>query len=179
MGPIKLTEREQKLWDQVYACRSKVGDGKSIRASIEPAYQLARSLLRRKAIPEMRWRYFVDPTLNVGLKKSRKEVFEENGTRGDAILRHPHFHKYLRYFILGPDLPSQTIAAFCALVRDCKPVTSGDQQLFCDLARRQVRSGRLGRRSAAEEFYKLALELQLHDDMSRAVRDCVMKMRIP
>ena len=178
VGPIKLTESEQKLWEQIYfAGHLGPGDDEKIRASIEPAHELARSLIERKAIPDVRWRYFADPRLNVGHGKSHKQIFEQNGTRGHAILRHPHFHKYLRYFVLGPDLPQKTIAAFSTLVRHCKPVTSGDQEAFCQLARCEIRVQRLERRAAAEEFFKLALEVGLDDGMSRVVRDSVMKTK--
>jgi hypothetical protein len=45
--------------------------------------ELAERLLERKAIPGARWRYFVDPECNPGARgKSRKDVFEKNGTWG-------------------------------------------------------------------------------------------------
>lgn len=85
MGPIALTTAEQGLWDQVYFPRGGVLDSDRLRASIEPAYELACSLLERDAIPPIRWRYFTDPELNVrGHGKSRLQVFERNGTGGDA-----------------------------------------------------------------------------------------------
>jgi hypothetical protein len=178
MGPIELTAAEQDLWDQIDFPGGGVLDSDRLRASSGPAHDLAGSLLERDAIPPIRWRYFTDPELNVrGHGKSRLQVFERNGTRGDAVLRHPHFLKYLRYFVLGPDLPASTSAAFTALIDECAPVTSGDVDGFCELARCEVRSKRLERRQAAEEFFKLALELELDEDMSRMVRDSVMEMR--
>lgn len=36
-----------------------------------------------------------------GRGRSRADVFEKNGTRGEAIFRHPHFLTYLRYFLYG------------------------------------------------------------------------------
>lgn len=151
MGPIELTAAEQGLWDQIYfPPHGVVFDHDRVRASIEPAHELACSLLEREAIPPIRWRYFTDPELNVrGHGKSRLQVFERNGTRGDAILGHPHFHKYLRYFVLGPDVPASTIASFTGLVDECAPVTSGDVDGFCELVRHEVRSTGLQRRLAA------------------------------
>ena len=70
-------------------------------------------MFERQAIPDLRIRYFTDPTLNIGLSKSRKEVFESNGTSGADILSHPHFLRHLKYFIYGPDLPVAAIHAFC------------------------------------------------------------------
>jgi len=180
MGPINLTAHEQALWDKIYFVPASGGSGHDkLRASIEPAYQLARSLLERKAIPPVRWRYFTDPELNTGGRgKSRKEILERNGTRGEAILKHPHFHKYLRYFVLGPELPSSAIDEFARLVRDCEPVTSGDMNGLCSLARQQARSGSLSRQAAAEEYFKLGLELGLGVDMSRALRKNLMDTKM-
>jgi len=47
----------------------------------------------------------LDPAYFVcGHGLSHLQVFEKNGTRGDDVFRHPHFVKYLRYFLYGPDL---------------------------------------------------------------------------
>jgi hypothetical protein len=178
MGRIDLTPDEQALWEQIYfEPRSSRIDHDKLQSSIEPAYQLARSLLEREAIPPIRLRYFTDPELNIGGRgKSRKEVFERNGTSGDAILKHPHFHKYLRYFVIGPDLPLDAIAEFVTLVRECIPVSSGDTKAFCSLARQQVRNAGLNRKDAAEEYFKLGLELEIGEDIAHAVRDSIMRM---
>ncbi|HZC22783.1 MAG TPA: hypothetical protein VE866_05540, partial [Candidatus Binatia bacterium] len=41
--------------------------------------ELAEQLLQRKAVPEVRLRYFIDPECNPGGRgKSRKDVFEKN-----------------------------------------------------------------------------------------------------
>lgn len=178
MERIDLTPDEKTLWEQIYfAPESSRFDHEKARASIEPAYQLARSLLGRQAIPRIRWRYFTDPELNVGGHgKSRQQVFEKNGTSGDQILKHPHFHKYLRYFVLGPDIPSQAIDEFMALVIECGTPTSGDTEKFCNLARRQVKISRRGRDYAAEEYFKLGLELGIGQDTARAIRDGIMRM---
>lgn len=178
LGPIELTDTERALWDEISFPPHPPGSTyDAVRSSIEPAYELARSLLDRDAIPKVRWRYFVEPDLNIGQHKSRRQIFEKNGTRGKAILRHPHFHKYLRYFVLGPDLPAPPVDTFSKSVRDCEPVTSGDQEVFCQLARHEMRTRGLERRHAAEEFFKLSLELGRDSDMARAVRDAVMKIR--
>lgn len=178
MGRIDLTPEEKFLWEQIhFALESSRIDQDKVRESIEPAYQLTQNLLGREAIPSIRWRYFTDPELNIGGRgKSRQQVFERNGTRGDAIFRHPHFHKYLHYFVLGPDIPSEAIDEFKALVFECGTVTSGDTEAFCSLARRQVRIAGRDRNYAAEEYFKLGLELEIGEDTARAVRDSIMRM---
>jgi hypothetical protein len=179
MERVALTPDEQNLWDQIYFSEKTILiDHDKIRESIEPAYRLAQSLLKRKAIPQIRMRYFTDPELNIGGRgKSRKEVFERNGTSGDAILKHPHFHKYLRYFVLGPDIPLTAINEFVALANDCDPITSGDTKEFCNLARRQIRNSGQDTKYAAEEYFKLGLELELGEDVAYAIRDTIMRMR--
>lgn len=175
--PIELTGEEQELWSQIYFPSGGI-DHDKLRASIEPAYQLALSLVERDGIPSARRRYFTDPELNIrGRGKSYAQIFEQNGTKDEAILKHPNFHRFLRYFVLGPDLPVETKAAFSKLVSDCEPVTSSDTEAFCNLAREEVRRRHLGYRDAAEEFFKLGLELGLGKDTSRAVRDSVWRMR--
>lgn len=178
MGRIDLTPDEQNLLEQIYfPSKSSQIDHDKLRESIEPAYQLAQSLLERKAIPPIRLRYFTDPEFNIGGHgKSRKEVFERNGTSGDAILRHPHFHKYLRYFVFGPALPSTAIDEFVTLIGDCEPITSGDTKEFCSLARKQVRYLGIDYKDAAEEYFKLGLELDVGEDVAHAIRVTIMRM---
>lgn len=175
---VSLTEKELELCRQI--CFSSISDKPSdieLRQSIEPAYELAKSLLERKAIPLIRIQYFKDPEFNInGRGKSRKNIFEQNGTKGESILRHPHFHPFLRYFIFGPDLPSNIIEEFNLLVNECEPVTSGDFEKFCNLARQQIRNFSIDKDTAAEEYFKLCLELGLGNGMSRTVRDNIMKM---
>ena len=57
-------------------------------------------------------------------------------------------------------------------------ITSGDCEAFCSLARSEARRCSLPKRQAAEELFKLSLEVGLGDDMSRIVRDSVMQTRV-
>ncbi len=99
-------------------------------------------------------------------------------SRGDAIFRRPHFVKYLRYFVYGPDLPKPVIEAFQQKVIDCgTPFTSGDSITLRDFARHLTRSHGLAAGDAAEEFYKLALDCGLDAGDARSVRDVVKKLR--
>lgn len=152
-------------------------DADVARVNGEVACELMKSLIGRKAIPEARIRFFTDPQLNVGGRgSSRRQIFEKHGTSGDAIFRHPHFLKYLRYFLFGPDLPAAVIEGFQEKVALCQPVTSGDIDTFVEYARQQTRLHRLDAGTAAEEFYKLALECGLHVE-ARIIRDAVKRLR--
>lgn len=176
---IKLTEEEQVLWNKIsFESDLYQPSLDQIRDSIKPAYELSKSLLIRKAIPLVRKKYFTEPEYNIkGRGKSRKEVFELNGTKGEEILKHPHFHKYLQYFILGPALSSEVIQEFDSLVTKNKPITSSDQESLCILARNQVKKYYLNPKIVSEEYFKLCLELNLNLSMARVVRDTVHRMK--
>jgi hypothetical protein len=83
---IKLNEAESLLCHEIFP------DGRFQRIErngLEKLEALSRSLIHRKAIPQIRLDYFLKPELNIKRKISHKDVFEKNGTKGDAILRHP------------------------------------------------------------------------------------------
>ena len=140
----------------------------------EAALRLTKSLIARKAIPEVRTRYFTDPDFNTGGRgRSRAQIFEKNGTRGEDIFRHPHFLKYLHYFLYGPDLPAQVREAFRQKIAAIGLVTSSDIVPLGKFARQLTRAARIDAGDAAEEFFKLALEcgLELHE--ARSIGDSV------
>ena len=177
---IELTEREKTLVSQINFNFSGTSyNADSWRPIADAMEELMRSLLGRNAIPEARRKFFSDPTFFIGGHgRSHLQVFEGNGTRGDAIFRHPHFAKYLRYFVYGPDLSKPIIAAFQQRVIDCgDPFTSGDSITVGDFARQLTRSHGLEAGNAAEEFYKLALDCGLDSGDARSIRDAVKKLR--
>jgi hypothetical protein len=144
----------------------------------ELVIQLVNKLLARKAIPQHRLRYFNDPEYSgVSRGRSWQQVFESNGTRGEEILRHPSFLKYLRYFIFGPDLPKSVIAAFTREVENCGNVTSGDAIPLSKFARKQARELRMNPHEADVEFYKLALDCGMSPDYAEYVKRAVRGIR--
>jgi hypothetical protein len=180
MNAIELTDEEEALL-------ATIDFGPSSFSSHPPGYwnavadsalSLTKLLLQRDAIPEIRIKYFNDPRFNVGGKgKSHRQIFEKNGTRGDAIFRHAHFLKYLQYFVYGPDLPHGVSAAFEKRIAECGFVTSSDLVPLGKYTRQLVRANHLNSSDAAEEFFKLALEsgLELHE--ARLIRDSVEDAR--
>ena len=174
-GPIELTPEEAGLVRDI-------GFGASLsheapRASCAAAGKLARLLLNRNAIPDVRWRHFTDPELNIGVNRSRKEVFESNGTRGDAILSHGNFLPHLRYFVFGPGLPRQVIEDFYQAVLSAGYLTGGDLEPLRIQARLAVRAHALEPRRAREEFFKLALECGVSPMYARSIRDAIRGAR--
>ncbi|MFZ1007506.1 MAG: hypothetical protein WAN65_11750 [Candidatus Sulfotelmatobacter sp.] len=74
--PISPNEHEPGYWNAV-------GDA---------SLGLMKSLVARKAIPEVRTKYFTDPDFNIGGRgSSRADIFETHGTHGEAIFRHATF----------------------------------------------------------------------------------------
>lgn len=138
--------------------------------------QMMRSLLSRNAIPEIRKAYLSDARLNVGGRgKSRLDVFESNGTRGAAVFRHPHFLKYLHYFLYGPDLPDEVATEFKQEVQRCGMITSGDIFPLGKAARSLAKRRRMEMREAAEELFKLAFECGLDASDAEAIRSIVRR----
>ena len=134
---VELTDNEQMLVARIdfESC-----DRESYLNNQEPILALVRSLSDRNAIPEQRLKYWNDPEYNVGGRfTSKRGTFERNGTEGDEIYRHPHFLKYLRYFLYGADLPDDLIDRFRSSCEEgfvnFSHVTSSDIVPICKSAR--------------------------------------------
>ncbi len=174
---IILSDEEKNLVTQIDFTPDRFANYDTIQDSCAIAGKLTRILLTRNGIPHIRWQYFTDPSLSIGSKKSHKEIFEANGTKGNDIFFHPHFLKFLQYFIYGPDLPTNTIKEFCNIANHF-PGTSGMQlDRFQEFVRAEIRQQSLDKHFAAEEFYKLALECNLSKYLARSIRDAAMSTR--
>ncbi|MDP3072299.1 MAG: hypothetical protein Q8N18_18555 [Opitutaceae bacterium] len=172
---FKLTVTEKKILAQVDFDLTQTGS--EALPSLTAACQLTKSLLDRKAIPEPRIRYFFDPEFNLGKNYSRKDQFERRGNQGDAIYTHPHFLKYLRYFLFGPDLPPTAIGAFAQRVTESGGfVSDSDYPDLNQIVRQAIKTYGLDPAAAAEEFFKLALECGLDPSTARRFRDTAKKI---
>jgi len=173
---IELTERELQLLPQIAFDWTT---HEELRASIMPMVTLADLLLKRQAIPEVRLLYFTDPERNPGGRgKSRKQVFESNGTAGEEILAHPHFLPYLRYFVYGPNLPSDIIQTFKEAAAVSGHLSGHDIHDLLPAAKAAVRSSRLEPHDAADEFHKLALECEALPSNAAMLRQSVRAVRL-
>lgn len=172
---IELTKAEQDLFDQI-EWNSKIWlrwDQEQQILNFERVGQLSESLIRRKAIPKIRGDVWSKPDMNPGGRgKSRQEVFESNGCHGTEIIRHPHFMPHLRYFILGPDLPPDTIKRFAEAVDDL----GADVDSITRFVRNEVRTRGLRNDRADDEFFKLAHELG-HPEYADSVRNAAHSVR--
>jgi len=158
---IQLSQEESEWYKSIPGTAKNIDKWQPVADCME---QLIKSLVKRRAIPEIRLRVFDDPELAESGGKSPKEVFESNGTSGDAIYRHPHFIQYLHYFIKGPALPGEVIAGFCKILND----NMGTSGMLLTHIRKYIRSSvrkfALDRTSAASEFYRLSVELNVEFD---------------
>ena len=81
-GPIQLTVDERAIFDRIRA--EAVSDEPFSDEYGRNVAEFLRRLKAREAIPQVRLRYFTDADLNPGLRKSRQQVFIDNGC--DAAL---------------------------------------------------------------------------------------------
>lgn len=141
--------------------------------------KLMNLLLSRGAIPSHRLAYFNEPEYRSGrLKGSHRSLFEKNGTAGAEIYEHYSFLKYLRYFVLGADLPEPAIREFRGQVERLEPITSDDVQDLWEIAKAIVKKHQLQPHDKAEEFFKLCLDCGVFLTHANHVKDAVSKMRL-
>lgn len=152
---IPLSAEEQALFAEI---RFNWQSHEELRSSLAPMQRLASSILSRNGVPKVRLAYFSDPEFNpTGRGKSRQDIFENNGTSGEEILKHPHFLKYLEYFICGPELPNIATETFKSKAGSSH-LTGSDIVDLGPYTRSCVRQYRLDPHHASEEFFKLAVE---------------------
>lgn len=175
---LALEPEEQKLLDLLKFDLDELDRRDEFQQNAARARDLTKLLVARAGIPEHRKRYFVDPDYHPGGRgKSRLQIFEGNGCRGDDILTHAHFLPHLHYFLYGPDLPSPVMARFIEAVKDCGMVTSSDVVPLGTFARKLARDYRLEKHSASEEFFKLAIELGTGVNTAASIRRAVLQLR--
>jgi hypothetical protein len=175
---IELSEPESALVSDIVWELGGLKDQKAVLANLAKVAEVTEMLFARKAIPVVRVNYFLDPEMNVGGHgKSRKDVFESNGTKGTDIFRHPHFLKYLKYFLDGPDLPDPAIKQFCQILEDDDGTSGEVLDQVTAFVRKEVKRRSLDPKHAAEEFFKLAHEIE-RPELAEAVRSAAARVRL-
>lgn len=172
LGTIDLKSDEAVLLGRI---NFNTHDHDAIKRSCAASAELMPLLLDRNAIPAERLAYFTDPGCLDG-KRSRLDVFDGNGTRGDEVFEHPNFLKHLRYFVHGSRLPVKVQQAMREQVDDPRHFTSGDLEPVRVLARQLVRQQRLGA-DTSDAFFQLMLDLGLSADQAHSVRKTVMTVK--
>ena len=144
----------------------------------EPILALLSSLEQRNAISEHWIRYWTDPAYNPGrIKASRQGLFERNGCSGTDIYIHPNFIRHLRYLLFGSELLDHIRSAFMRETGDPQWVSSSDAITLGKYARKQVRENGMIGATAAEEFFKLALDIGLNLAPALVVMESVKQVR--
>lgn len=163
VAPVQLTPEETAL-------RKEIEEEFSSRQpySGKSAHQLMKRLHARGAIPQARLRTFSEPFPG-GRGKSHYDVFVSNGCTGDAIFEHPHFVKYLKYFIDGPSLPANTIEGFRSILIEDSGTSGMVLEQLCKFVRSETRRLRYERSTAREQFWRLSQEVGYSH--SESIRD--------
>lgn len=174
---IELNEHEAVLAAQVKEANRRSLEDHDYERTIQAgraSRSLMELLLQRDAIPDVRLRYFVDPQYNGGNRKSsRRELFRRNAHGDGVMYEHPHFWKYLLFFILGAKLPENVKTRFAELAAD----TMRDHGSLDKLARQLSRSLPEDNATKAEEFFKLAMDCDCTLTEGMNVRRAVMSAR--
>lgn len=169
---VELSSEEQELLTHIIF-EMKNQDRDTLIQSCSFASQLTMSLLQRNAISKIRIEYFTNPQYNIGSKKSRKDIFISNSKTKEEMIKHPHFLKYLKYFIYGPDLTQDTINGFRSILIEDMGTSGMVQSQLCSFARSETKRHNIERKKAKDEFYKLALECDCGDSLARNVYDAI------
>lgn len=182
---IQLTEKESVLLDNIGLSPHDSNSSSNKRWRKENkdiVLQLFESLCHRNAIPEVRLKYWNDPEYQTDgrYKRSNKGMFERNNCFGQDIYIHPHFLKYLRYFLFGAYLPNSVITKFEACVEDVvgSPdyITSGDYEPISKCARSLIREYSL-QDDPREEFFKLCLDMGFCHFSAETIRQNIGNIR--
>jgi len=176
MFKIDLNRDEEVMFAEILLLSSDLPFEKR-QEILEEQARLFDSLSDRDAIPKHRRSWFVDANYGTnGRGISRKELFMKNGTSGRAILIHPHFNSYLRYFVCGPDLPFELMHDFKEYVHSLGSLSSGDYPNIASKARRLVRAHGCSKQ-AAEELFKLCLEVRIDSSHAKSIRTSIVQMK--
>ena len=183
IGPVALTPDEGAVLAAMrFRQEDLFSESDAAQRNGELALTLMTSLLARSALPEVRLKYFEDPTYRTGrIKGSYRNLFERNKTIGDDIFRHPNFLEHLRYFLFGTELPDDVIKVFSSKAIAFGHVGPSDAlelgTLGRDLTRKRDLAAHIGANAVAEEFYKLALDCGIYQGHALAIRRRVASIR--
>jgi hypothetical protein len=137
---IKLTPQEQTLYDSIAWDDHSIWRADVVDPMLQAAGTLTESLVARKAIPPVRWRWYLD---NRGLAEYQ-------------VYRQRTFWAHLWYFINGPKLPQSVIDGFRKIMREDRGHTIHVNDQLKEYVREQMLTH--GTADIDVEFEKLAIE---------------------
>lgn len=174
-GRIELTEEEAELAASIEVHEDPKRPTHSVyKRNVPRVERLYSLLLERKAIPQSRLAWFDSPDMNYRARgKSWRQMVQSNAGHHMPMHEIPYFHSVLQYFINGSDLPEDLKAEFARRVDACEHVSGSDAIDLGKWARTQVRQRKLDSLQAAEEFYKLALDLDVFRTSAKTIYESV------
>jgi hypothetical protein len=173
---IPLTDLENEVFERIKLFDSVSNE--EARNLLLDCEKLAKKLLDEKVrIPLSRLNYFFDPEYNLSnLKKSRKDIFENNGTIGNKILKHGNFVKYLIYWVNGANLDDR----FKHLAEE---IIVKDHYKDYDCAIKFYQAIRHfvprdnTKNDFSEEIFKLAIDAGMNIGEAKLIRDKVRSLK--
>jgi hypothetical protein len=118
-----------------------------------------------------------DAECNPGGRKSRHQVFRDNGCSDEDIIEDGNFIQHLRYMIYGALLPAGTIRAFRRIVEEDAGTTGMIRDQLRAFVRAESRRLRLDRLQAADAFFMLTLECGEDLGLAASVRAAALSIR--
>lgn len=168
---IDLTAEERALFESIRAENEREGPFSDDYGS--HVEELLQRLQARGAIPAIRLRYFTDAELNPGVRKSRQQVFVDNGcdTR-EKLLTSGNFFRHLDYIVRGPRVPARLVASF----KDHAATPFPEFENLRRLVRAEVRALTQAPPGVylEDDIFMLALESGLDLGEARIIRTDVM-----
>jgi len=160
MRKIELFEEELELYKKVEEFNVNSSFLKR-QNSLSSLKELTEILLNRNAISENRIKYFIDKNYQTGkTKKSRLEVFKSKGLNEDEIFQHPHFRKYLLFFINGANILEVIEEKATDIFKNRIYHDDAIQELFVFIKNmKYIPTNNAERNEFAEEIFKLTVDL--------------------
>ena len=160
MNPIQLTIEEKELYNSVQNINIR-NSGEENRKALDDTLKLTDMLIKRKAIPENRIFDLTKKEFQFGrTKKSRKEVFEFNGTKGKAIFRHPNFIEFLHYFINGANVDNDIKDFAIASIRNSSFEDDAIRELYAFIKNNKfIPKAKNDKNEFADEIFKLSVDV--------------------
>ena len=171
--PLILNSEEKDWYERAKSISMKMDYSERI-GRLKDQGRLFASLMDKKLIPQRRLRYLTQKELQTGYKKkSRLEIFEDNGTKGEEIFSHPHFLKYLRFFVEGPQVDEHILELIKGVISE--NFDEDDQvEEFIRRVKQFVPSPKEARDKFAQEVFKLAVDMDWDPSSCHKVRNKVM-----
>ena len=167
---ITLTKEERKMWELARDKDLENTTSEKYKEILLLREKLMISLFKKGLIPEIRWNYFIDPKYNLSnTKKSRYENFKNL----QAPFQHPHFHKYLTYFIEGPCIPNELLKTINETREKYSHVEDSLDEVK-NAVRSYLKNDLTKKSNLAEELYKLYLEFG--DSNAELIRKYTMNL---